>query len=103
MNFRAIGAIVIGVLAIGFGLYSGLSPSDQVLCGTEVMQPGDLCDTTRRGITSTYTYDEMKENASQTPWIALGAGILILAYGIFLVLRARRRAAAAAATPAPAA
>jgi hypothetical protein len=94
MNWRAIGAVVLGAVLIGYG----------VMCGVDVMSPGDMCETTRRGITRTYTYEEMKENASLAPFGAMGVGALFILYGGFQLWRAKKKAAAAApaadATPA---
>lgn len=99
MNWRAIGAIVIGVLVLAFGAYMQLFPSGDVMCGTDVMSPGDLCETTRRGVTRTYTFDEMKENASTAPLVAMGFGAVAILYGGFLLWRGKKKAAAAAEAP----
>ncbi|MBX6751628.1 MAG: hypothetical protein IRY85_18545 [Micromonosporaceae bacterium] len=96
MNWRTIAAIVIGVLALAVGIYLKLFPSAEVMCGTEVMSPGDLCETTRRGVTRTYTYDEMKQNAALAPYALMGVGVLALLFGGFQVWRAKKKVAAEA-------
>lgn len=102
MNWRAIGAVVLGAVLIGYGVYAQLFPSADVMCGVDVMSPGDMCETTRRGITRTYTYEEMKENASLAPFGAMGVGALFILYGGFQLWRAKKKAAAAAAPAADA-
>lgn|SRR5688572_13842522 len=100
-KLRPIGAVVIGVLAIAIGLYLQFFPNGEVLCGTDVMTDGDLCETTRRGVTRTYTFAEMQEQEGQTPFLLMGFGALAIGYGIWQLRRlAKRNAAAQAPTTA---
>jgi hypothetical protein len=96
MKWRTIAAIVIGALALVVGVYLMLFPSAEVLCDNQVMSPGDLCRETRRGVTRTYTYDEMKRNQALAPYVLMGVGVLALLYGGFRVWRARKNTAVAA-------
>jgi hypothetical protein len=97
MNWRGIGAIVLGVVAIAVGVYMQFFSGTDVMCGTDVMQPGDLCEETRRGTTTTYTFDEMKQNASMSSWYAMGFGVVAIGFGAFTLWRGKKKAAAAAA------
>lgn len=93
MNWRTIAAFVIGVVTLAVGIYLKLFPTGEVMCGTEVMSPGDLCEETRRGVTSTYTYEDMQQRQNLTPFGLMGFGVLALLYGGFRVWRAKKNAA----------
>jgi hypothetical protein len=96
--------LVLGVLLTASG--TGIGRSDgspgEITCGSEVMQPGDVCEETQRGVvTDTYTYEEKvrdeKESAAAFArsgrWVqlGLGAGLIVLAL-VGIVLTKRRRA-----------
>jgi hypothetical protein len=86
--------------AIGIGLFFVLRfyPLTEVSCGPDVMQPGDVCRETRSGVTTTYTYEQMKERPGIVAWVALGGGVLSVAYAIFKLVRARNGATPAASS-----
>ncbi|MEU0542529.1 hypothetical protein ABZ319_21905 [Nocardia sp. NPDC005978] len=83
-------SIVIGC-ALLFGGVSTLSDDGTVKCGSRVMSPGDTCDTTRKGRTTTRTYDEQKDSNGSTPWILFGIGTLMIVGGGFMLVREIRR------------
>jgi hypothetical protein len=96
--------LVLGVLltASGTGIGRSSGTPGEITCGSEVMQPGDVCEETSRGVvTDTYTYAEKvrdeKESAEAFArtgrWVSLGIGIgLIAIAAVGIVLTKRRRA-----------
>ncbi|GGN22456.1 hypothetical protein FHR83_005561 [Actinoplanes campanulatus] len=95
-------ALIIGLVLIPLGLLNATS-TDQVTCGGQVMQEGDICETSRRGSTTERSYDEQKENDVTGSYILAGVGgVLVLVGATQFVLRARRRSADATTADAPA-
>jgi hypothetical protein len=91
----------IGVIAgLGMLIFGGLALADSaVKCGSKVMQPGDSCESTRKGITTTRTYDEQRSYTHRTGIIMTAAGpVVVLVCGAALVGSVRRRRARALAS-----
>lgn len=109
--------LLCGLGFMALGLFGSGEPSDTVLCGSEKMQPGQTCDTTQYGQTSSETYEEKRQEAIDDAadfkgggrWVTFGIGTAIAgACGWRLVIAIRRRArqgaapvAAAQALPGP--
>lgn len=100
-------AAVVGVLLMTVSLKSG-HPPDTVKCGNEVMGPGDVCEESRRGhTTSARTYEEMKSSAETSArnfdtwgrWVYLGGGFVLTAGGVVGIVMTRRRRRRLAAQP----
>ncbi|SHE74999.1 hypothetical protein [Streptoalloteichus hindustanus] len=98
------GKIVFGVLCsiVGtfllIGAVSTLS-DDEVTCGGRVMQPGDVCKTTRKGRTTSRGYEEQKESDQTGGYVMLGfvvVGYGVAAYQFVSAARMGRKAAPAA-------
>ena len=95
-------ALVIGLLAAGYGYYQ--LTSSTVDCGGEAMAVDDICDITKNGSTTSYTYDEQKSSQSRTGYIGLGVGALFLlgaGWSFIGWRRASDEPATAAVPPAP--
>jgi hypothetical protein len=93
-------ALIIGLVLIPLGLANATS-TDQVTCGSQVMEQGDICETTKRGSTTERSYDEQKKSGVTGGYILAGVGgVLVLVGATQFVLRARRRSEAATVTPA---
>lgn len=93
-------ALIIGLALIPLGLVNANS-TEKVTCGDQVMQQGDVCETTRRGTTTERSFDEQKEHGVTGGYLLAGfGGVLVLAGATQFVVRARRRAKAADVTPA---
>jgi hypothetical protein len=96
--------MVIGLLPL-IGSTGWLREDDkptEITCGSETMQPGDVCEETRRGVTvDTETYEEKVKAAKEGAvtwaatgrWIQLGIGVGLELLGIVgMVITKRRRA-----------
>ncbi|UFS94817.1 hypothetical protein [Nocardia huaxiensis] len=81
-------AIVLGIGMI-FGGFVSLndSKSGKVTCGSREMHPGDTCQTTRKGKTTTRTYEEQKESDSNLHWFLFGIGTIMAIGGGVLLAR----------------
>lgn len=86
---------------MALGLFGSGEPSDKVLCGSEEMRPGQTCDRTQYGQTTSETYEEKRQESIDAAatfkgggrWVAfgIGAGIAGLC-GWRLVVAIRRKA-----------
>jgi len=89
--------IVIGLIA-GQGLLvvGALNLSDTaVKCGSKVMQPGGVCTTTRKGITTERTYDQQQSYNRRIGVFSTGGGLVVtVVCGALLVGAVRSRRAA---------
>ena len=90
MNNR-FGVTIFGAVILAVGI-SMLGQSD-VTCGGRTMQPGDECVETRKGKSTTRSYDEQKQHDSLIGWGALlaGAGMTIGGVARIVVVARRRR------------
>jgi hypothetical protein len=92
-------ALIIGLALIPLGLVTANS-TDKVTCGGQVMEQGDICETTRRGSTTERSYDEQKESDVTAGYVLAGiGGVLVLVGATQFVLRARRRSTVDTTTP----
>lgn len=101
--------IVAGLLMAVGGLIGGVlsKPPGQVMCGSEVMTPGDTCEEKRKGSHTTYSYEEMKDKNASDPVVG---GVVGMAFGlglaglgsVKLVQAVRRRRGGGPAPAAPA-
>lgn len=84
---------VAGVAFIGFGVQSmAFGPSSAVKCHGEVMSPGDSCEMTSNGSTTTKSYDELKsaKNSIVAPVASIVIGSLLLLWGGFTLVSGYR-------------
>lgn len=92
-----------GVVAVGVtGIYRGDGKPGEIKCGSEIMQPGDVCQETRRGrVTDTQTYEAKVEEIrvgaknfdSKGRWIQFGIGLGFMAIAVTgMIVTKRRRA-----------
>ncbi len=91
----------IGVIAgLGMLVFGGLIlADDSVKCGEKVMQPGDICTSTRKGVTSERTYDEQRSSNRRIGVIMTAGGpVVIIVSGALLVGAVRKRRSSAAPT-----
>jgi hypothetical protein len=74
-------------------VFGGLALADNsVKCGAKVMQPGDICTTTRKGVTTERTYDEQRSSNRRIGVIMTASGpVVALVSGAFLVGSVRKR------------
>jgi hypothetical protein len=92
-------ALVFGVMLVSFGAGGGRNDSNLIYCGSEIMSPGDVCEETSRGSTTTKTYAEMKASDeagkrifnSWGRWALLGGGVVLMGAGIAGIVATRRR------------
>jgi hypothetical protein len=86
--------LVIGLVAgLGMLIFGGLALMDSsVKCGSKVMQPGDTCTSTRKGVTTQRTYDEQRSSNRRIGVIMTAAGpVVVLVCGAALVGAVRKR------------
>jgi hypothetical protein len=92
-------ALFIGLAQIPLGLFYANSQDGEITCGGQVMQEGDICETTRRGSTREQSLDEMKQGNITAGYVISGVGGVLVLVGVTqFVLRARRRSAEAEPT-----
>ncbi|WP_410641559.1 hypothetical protein [Amycolatopsis sp. lyj-346] len=93
--------LLFGLGLMALGLFGSGDPGSKVLCGSEEMRPGQTCDKTRYGQTSSETYEEKRQEAIDDAasfngggrWVTFGIGTVIAgACGWRLVVAIRRRA-----------
>jgi hypothetical protein len=73
-NMNACVLLALFLAPLGVGL---LVVKNDVSCATgDVMHPGDICTETRKGVTTTYTYDERAAYWKRMSYIAIGGGVL---------------------------
>ncbi|WP_326835603.1 hypothetical protein VSH64_11845 [Amycolatopsis rhabdoformis] len=94
-------AVLFGLGLVANGLFYTPSPDGKVVCGSEEMRPGDTCERTQYGVTSTETYDEKLRDSIDNAksfngggrWVSVGIGTGIAGLaGWRLVVALRRRA-----------
>jgi hypothetical protein len=86
--------IVIGLIAgVGLLIVGALNLSNTaVKCGSKVMRPGDVCTTTRKGVTSDRTYDQQQSYNRRIGVFSVGGGLVVtVVCGAVLVTIVRRR------------
>jgi hypothetical protein len=93
--------LLFGLGLVALGLFGSGDPNSKVLCGSEEMQPGQTCDRTQYGQTTSETYEEKRQETIDSAntfngggrWVTfgIGAGIAGLC-GWRLVVAIRRRA-----------
>lgn len=93
--------LLFGLGLVALGLFGSGEPSSTVLCGSEEMRPGETCDRTQYGQTTSETYEEKRQDSIDSAntfksggrWVTfgIGAGIAGLC-GWRLVVAVRRRA-----------
>ena len=66
------GLLILGLIALGVGIF--LMSETEVKCGSNVMKPGDVCTTTRKGVSTDRTFDEQKSSNELTAKIVTGVG-----------------------------
>ncbi|WP_026925794.1 hypothetical protein [Granulicoccus phenolivorans] len=89
-------------MAVAAGALVVMSP--EPTCSNQILQPGQICQVTRKGTPQKLDYDQMAAEHTMRRWGAAGVGAAIgLAGGGLLITRAIRRPAArtAVGTPAP--
>ena len=91
--------LAIGVIAgLGMLVFGGLALADNtVKCGDKVMQVGDSCVSTRKGVTTERTYDEQRSYNRRVGYIMTAAGpVVFLVFGGLLLNGVRKRRSSAA-------
>ncbi|WP_284747189.1 hypothetical protein [Amycolatopsis sp. RTGN1] len=93
--------LLFGLGLVALGLFGSGEPSAKVLCGSEEMRPGQTCDRTQYGQTTSETYEEKRQDSIDTAntfknggrWVTFGIGAGIGALcGWRLTVAIRRRA-----------
>ena len=91
--------VVIGLVLVGYGL--SIDPNAPA-CGSTPMEPGQICETTSKGVPRKQSYEDMvAEGQQKRLGFPIGGGVVALAgiaWGVLMVVR-RRGAGAAKGTP----
>lgn len=66
------GLLILGLIALGVGIF--LMGQTEVKCGSDTMNPGDVCTTTRKGVSTDRTFDEQKSSDELSAKILAGVG-----------------------------
>jgi len=88
--------IVIGLVAgLGLLVVGALNLSDTaVKCGSKATQPGTVCSTARRGVTTERTYDQQRSYNRRIGVFSVGGGLVVtVVTGALLAGTVRRRRA----------
>jgi hypothetical protein len=85
------GMLIIGAIALAAGLY--MYTNDEVTCGGQVMQAGDVCEHTKYGMTTSENSaeDEMKSQHTGGLVLSIVGGILVIAGVTRIILGAVRK------------
>ncbi|MEA5362686.1 hypothetical protein VA596_24335 [Amycolatopsis sp., V23-08] len=92
--------LLFGLSLVALGLFGSGEPSAKVLCGSEEMRPGQTCDRTQYGLTTTETYEEKRQESLDSAdtfknggrWVTFGIGTGVAGLcGWRLVVAIRRR------------
>ncbi|GIH06399.1 hypothetical protein Rhe02_44660 [Rhizocola hellebori] len=87
---NAIGAGILALMFLGGGLFA--FDTSTVKCGSEAMAPTDTCQETKKGVSRTLTYQEVKDSQVRWKVISLGLGVASVGgVGWYLVQAGRRR------------
>jgi hypothetical protein len=81
---------VLGVPTLIGGLLMATS-WDTVSCGPDQMSQGDICEETKNGKTTEYTYDQMQSQQERMSYIIAGFGAVCLAGTGWYAFKARQR------------
>jgi hypothetical protein len=78
-------------------IFGGLALADSsVKCADKVMQPGDVCKSTRKGVTTERTYDEQRSYNRRIGLIMTAGGpVVLIVTGTFLAKSLRKRRSSA--------
>lgn len=99
--------LLFGLGLVALGLFGSGEPSSKVLCGSEEMRPGQTCDRTQYGQTTSETYEEKRQAAIDDAatfkgggrWVTFGIGAGIAGLCGWRLVVALRRRGAVPATP----
>jgi hypothetical protein len=86
--------MLIGLIAgLGLIVVGALNLADsEVKCGAKVMRPGDICESTRKGITTERTYDQQRSENRRVGFLSTGGGVAVtLVSGTLLAGAVRKR------------
>jgi hypothetical protein len=79
------GAAIGGIAVFCFGVFA--LGGDEVKCGVSVMKPGDECVETRKGNTTTRSFEEQQSHDQLFRYGAIGAGALMFVVGTGLIVK----------------
>jgi hypothetical protein len=79
------GATVLGVLLVAIGIFG--FDSNEVKCGSQTMRPGDHCVETRKGSSTTRTYEEQKSQDHLYRYGFIIVGTLMFGIGAALIIK----------------
>ncbi|MEU8658299.1 hypothetical protein [Actinoplanes philippinensis] len=79
------GAAIGGIAIFCFGVFA--LGGDEVKCGASVMKPGDECVETRKGNSTTRSFEEQKSHDTLFRYGAIGAGALMFVVGTGLIVK----------------
>ncbi|NNG21369.1 hypothetical protein HJ590_17775 [Naumannella sp. ID2617S] len=87
--------LVVGLVLVGYGL--SIDPG-RPTCGSTAMSPGQICETTSKGVPRKQNYDELSAEAQKSRlWFPIGGGVVALAgigWGVLMLVRRGRPASA---------
>jgi hypothetical protein len=81
-------ALVVGLGLLGYSAY--LLTAAPVMCGNEVMQPGNTCTLVDKGQAADHSYDQQRSAQHTDAYYAAAPGVIAFGYGIFALVTARR-------------
>ena len=79
-------ALVIGLLILGYGIYS--VTSNDVDCGGQTMNAGDECVSSQAGSSTTRSMSEQNADNHRMGWFGMVIGLGIASYGGWSIYRA---------------
>lgn len=89
-RFQATIGALAGIVLIVVGI--GMLNDDRVMCGSEEMAPGEVCEETSHGeTTAERSTEEQAGDNTSTGWMLLGGGVLLSAGCGYWASRAYRR------------
>ncbi|MEV4277745.1 hypothetical protein [Actinoplanes xinjiangensis] len=79
------GAAIGGIAIFCFGMFA--LDGGEVKCGSSVMKPGDECVETRKGNSTTRSFEEQKSHDELFRYGAIGVGALMFVVGTGLIVK----------------
>jgi hypothetical protein len=83
------GLLIVGLIILGLGIF--LMSETEVKCGDDVMREGTTCTTSRKGTSTTRTYDEQKTFNNITSYAIGGVGGVMTVSALVWIIRSVTR------------
>ncbi|KMS88145.1 hypothetical protein [Prauserella rugosa] len=89
-RIQAVGCAIVGVGMIVLGIFS--LNDDEVMCGSQAMEAGEVCEETKNGeVTAERGLEEQADDNTLTGWLITGGGVAMIVGSSFWAVGAFTR------------